>query len=84
MRTIEIHPDENTLHDLEQLAQARMSTIEALTEEAVLQYVRRTAAPPKTYSFIGIGHSGKGDVSSRVEETLAAGADRRRGWSLVE
>ena len=34
------------------------------------------------YSFIGIGHSGKGDVSQRVDETLDAIAERRKGWSL--
>ncbi len=33
-------------------------------------------------SLVGIGKSGKGDVSRRVDEILAEGINKREGWSL--
>ena len=33
-------------------------------------------------SLVGIGKSGKGDVSQRVDEILAEGINKREGWSL--
>ncbi len=33
-------------------------------------------------ALIGIGKSGRSDLSERVDETLAEGANKREGWSL--
>ncbi len=33
-------------------------------------------------SLVGIAKSGKGDLSQRVDEILAEGANKREGWSL--
>ncbi len=33
-------------------------------------------------SLAGIGKSGKGDISQRVDEILAEGINKREGWSL--
>ena len=33
-------------------------------------------------SLVGIGNSGKGDISQRVDEILAKGINKREGWSL--
>ena len=33
-------------------------------------------------SLIGIGSSGRSDISERVDELLAEGANKREGWSL--
>ena len=33
-------------------------------------------------ALIGIGKSGRGDLSERVDETIAEGANKREGWSL--
>ena len=35
-------------------------------------------------SIIGIGNSGKGDISERAEEILMEGIDKRSGWTLKE
>ena len=36
------------------------------------------------FSFIGIGHSGKRNLSTQVESILAQAASRREGWSIAE
>ena len=36
----------------------------------------------KSYSFVGIAHSGKGSLSTDTSSILEGGADRREGWSL--
>lgn len=33
-------------------------------------------------ALIGIGKSGRSDLSERVDETLAEGANKREGWSF--
>jgi len=38
----------------------------------------------KRFSFIGIGHSGKHNLSTQVEEILTQAANRREGWSVPE
>ena len=35
---------------------------------------------PKSYSFIGIGHSGQGNISTQVEATLKNAANRQGDW----
>jgi len=55
-----------------------MDELIAKAIKAYLQPIPKT----KRYSFIGIGHSGKGHLSTHVEETLAEAANRREGWSL--
>jgi hypothetical protein len=57
-----------------------MSLLQMMTT-AVKAYLQ-PISKPKRYSFIGIGHSGKGHLSTHVEETLAEAANRREGWSL--
>jgi hypothetical protein len=57
-----------------------MSLLQMITT-AVKAYLQ-PIPKPKRYSFIGIGHSGKGHLSTHVEETLAEAANRREGWSL--
>lgn len=63
--------------------------VHTLTEEqqrkvlALIEKLKRQASGNKQrYSFIGIGRSGKNDLSRRAEEILAQEADRREGWSL--
>ena len=65
---------------LEIIAKERTTTISVVAEEALAQYARVHA--PQKFSFIGIGHSGKSDLSSRVDKLLAESAPRSEGWSL--
>ncbi len=82
MRTIEIAADDMLFKTLEELARTESKSLESLTREVLTQYVQKVTVRPRGFSFIGIGRSGKGDLSTRVEAALAEGADRREGWSL--
>jgi predicted transcriptional regulator len=60
------------------LATSSVLPDEHVTESAELE---ESVAEPRKYSFIGIGRSGKKDLSTRVEEILAAemGLRHRQG-----
>lgn len=84
METICIQADADIIESLTRLAKQRTTTPEAITKEALIQYLQSQLSPSKTYSFIGIGHSGKGNISTRVEEILEESGNRGEGWSLDE
>ncbi len=84
MTTITIQAEEEIIKSLKQIAKHKLTTTEALVKEALLNYLQMQAPKSKKYSFIGIGHSGKGNISTQVETTLKKAADRRDGWSLSE
>lgn len=74
--------EEELLTALEITAKRKLTT--AIVKEALQRYLQSEVPPPKKYSFIGIGHSGKKNISTQVEETLATAANRIEGWSLPE
>jgi metal-responsive CopG/Arc/MetJ family transcriptional regulator len=77
--------EEEMLNALENLAKRKLTNVETVVKEAVKRYLESEAAPfPKKYSFIGIWHSDDPNLSTRVDEVLAEGANRREGWSLSE
>ena len=84
MVTIAIQTEETILQALQHIADQKQTTVEEITQEALQQYVKRQVPPSSSYSFIGIGHSGKGKISTQVEERLRQTANRREGWSLAE
>ena len=84
MVTIAIQAEETLIATLRQIAERRQTTIEEVTKEALEQYLQKQALETKTYSFIGIGHSGKKNLSTQVESMLTQAANRREGWSLSE
>jgi len=55
---------------LTERAQQQHTTPEALAGEAVVSYLGPAPSTPRRISFIGIGHSGRSDVSERAEEIL--------------
>lgn len=72
---------------LRAIAQQKHVSVETAAEEALQIYVREQAVeigPEKTYSFIGIARSGKGNISTQVEENLQESADRKSGWSVSQ
>jgi hypothetical protein len=78
MTTITIETEADLLTALEKTAQSQATTVESLIKEVLQQYLSTSAREPvvpanepKKYSFIGIWHSGKKDLSTRVEEILA-------------
>jgi hypothetical protein len=54
-----------------------------LAEEGLLDDAELVARK-RVYSFIGIGRSDKGNLSTEVDKILAEAANRREGWSLPE
>ena len=84
MVTIAIQTEETTLTALQEIAAQKQTTLEEITQEALHQYLKSHPTGAKPYSFIGIGHSGKKNISTQVEATLAQAANRREGWALIE
>jgi hypothetical protein len=64
----------------DELAQLLKKVVELLEQKQ--SGLSPTKPDNSRYSFIGIGHSGQKDLSSRAEEILEQEADRREGWSL--
>jgi hypothetical protein len=84
MVTISIQTEEATLKAIKEIAERKQTTVEEVAQEALQQYLQSQTLPAPSYSFIGIGHSGKRSISTQVEAVLAETAHRREGWSLVE
>jgi len=84
MTTIKIQAEDELVTALEQISKNRLVTMEALIKEALLHYLQGQLPKTKKYSFIGIGHSGKGNISTRVDATLKDAANPREGWSVSE
>jgi hypothetical protein len=82
MITIVIQAEEDLATALQQVADQNATTVDAVAKEALRNYLRAHHTRSRTYSFIGIGHSGKGNLSTQAEEILQSAIDRREGWSL--
>ncbi|UCE06623.1 MAG: hypothetical protein JSW07_00865 [bacterium] len=54
-------------------------TTEALVKEVLVNYLQLQIPKSNQYSFIGIGHSGKGNISTQVETTLKKAANPQEG-----
>ncbi len=84
MTTIQIQVEEEFVTALKKIAQTRNTTIEMIINEVMIDYLKDQSAHSKKYSFIGIGHSGKGNISTQVDSVLEKSANRREGWSFSE
>ncbi|GIK58637.1 MAG: hypothetical protein HND44_12650 [Chloroflexi bacterium] len=83
MLTIQIQED-HLAKIIKQMAEEQETTVDELARAALFYYIQTQPTITKRFSFIGIGHSGKHDLSTSVEEVLAEGANRLEGWSLSE
>lgn len=83
MLTIHIQEDK-LARAIEQLAKQQETTVNEVARDALSRYLQEQIASTKRFSFIGIGHSGKHNLSTSVEEVMAEGANRLEGWSLPE
>jgi len=84
MVTIAIQAEEQLLTALQEIAKQKQTTVEDVAKEALLHYIQVHPDSPVQYSFIGIGHSGKENISKQVDKTLEKAANRREGWNLTE
>ncbi len=84
MITLVIQADEELATALQQVAEQRATTVDVIAKEALRDYLRAQSTPSRTYSFIGIGRSGKGNLSKQTESILENASNRREGWSLPQ
>ncbi|MGH9934702.1 MAG: ribbon-helix-helix protein, CopG family [Blastocatellia bacterium] len=83
MTELTIQADEQLIAALRALAARTSTTIEELIRQAILDYLQsRQQSGAPAYSFVGIGRSGRSDLSLRAEELLEQDVNRREGWSL--
>lgn len=82
MPIITVEIEDAIVDQLTVLAAERQIALDDLIREALNAYLAAQRLQAERYSFIGIGRSGKGNLSTQVDETLAQNADRREGWSL--
>ena len=80
---ITLNFDNETQSLLEHIAQADHVSVEVLVQRAVQQFVRQRvdiqSNAKRGYSFIGIGHSEKTDLSERASDAFANGTDDNKG-----
>jgi hypothetical protein len=84
MVTIAIQAEEQLVSALQEIARQKQTTVEDVAKEALLHYVQVHPDTLNQYSFIGIGHSGKENISTQVDQTLEKAANRREGLSLTK
>jgi metal-responsive CopG/Arc/MetJ family transcriptional regulator len=82
MPTIAIEIEDALAEQLTAVAEERGLTVGDLIRKALNSYVAAQRSQTMRYSFIGIGNSGKGNISTQVDETVARGANRCEGWGL--
>ncbi|MBA2493116.1 MAG: hypothetical protein H0V31_00300 [Acidobacteria bacterium] len=77
------------VHALPPVKQAKvLAFVEDLADEELNGHetqnrnVSEAEKEAKRLSIIGIINTGKGDISSRVDEILAEGINKEEGWSL--
>jgi hypothetical protein len=82
MQTLQIQLDEEILQNLREQAKQQATSVENVVRNALANYLK--PPEPKNYSFIGIGHSGKPNLSTQVDDILEKSNNRQEGWSLPE
>jgi hypothetical protein len=59
-------------------AQRRRISVSELVRQSVVSHLKLSDGRPRTIPFIGIGSSGRDDISERIDEILA-----EEGWGGV-
>lgn len=73
---------ENTIQEkVRALSEEEQQDVLAFIEKLTHNTARRES---RRFSFIGIGDSGKKNLSTQVDSILEHGADKREGWSLPD
>ena len=70
MQRTTIFADEYVLREIKELAKQEKRSASDLIREALTQYLNAKKAPSTRLSFIGIGDSGRTDLSEKHEELL--------------
>lgn len=78
MKRTTIFADESLLEALEDLARKQRTSLSAVIRSALEEFVARRQAAKPLPSFLGIGSSGRKDVSEKAEELLWTPPHRKR------
>jgi hypothetical protein len=70
MQRTTIFADENLLREIKDLAKQEKRSTADVIREALFQYLNTKKTPTARLSFIGIGDSGRRDLSEKHEELL--------------
>jgi len=81
MKRTTILADETLLLGLRGVAQRRGIAVSQVMREALEEYLARHRPRRRLPSFVGIGDSGRSDISERIEDILTAEIEPETGWS---
>lgn len=71
MRRTTLLADDDLLVEFKRMAKAAGRSTAQLMREALEEYIRaRQPGAPRPLSFVGLGRSGRSDISERVDELL--------------
>jgi len=80
MKRTTILADEFLLLELRRIAHESRTTLTAVVQEALREYVASRPTSRRRISCAGVGASGRRDVSVRAEDLLERSVDRADGW----
>jgi hypothetical protein len=70
-RKIQIYLDPEVHQDLKERARAEGISLSELIRRVAKDYLRKEAAPKDYLAIVGLGQSGKADISEKHDEYLA-------------
>jgi metal-responsive CopG/Arc/MetJ family transcriptional regulator len=70
MQRIIIFADEYLSRHIKDIARQEKRSASDIIGDALIQYINSRKTPSQKFSFIGIGNSGRSDLSERYEEIL--------------
>ena len=70
MRRTTIFAEDDLLNEIKDFAKQEKRSVAELIRDALDQYIQRKRKPVQSLSFIGIGESGRDDISEKHDELL--------------
>jgi metal-responsive CopG/Arc/MetJ family transcriptional regulator len=70
MRRTTIFAEDDLLNEIKDFAKQEKRSVAELIRDALDQYIQTKRKPVQPLSFIGIGESGRDDISEKHEELL--------------
>lgn len=76
MKRTTIFADDEIFLDLKRIAQEEGKTVSEIIRQALQKYIHEKYTTKKAISLIGIGRSGRRDISERCEQLLWKGQSK--------
>ncbi len=81
MKRTTILADESLILEVKQYGEETGKSTTEIVQDALREYLKARRHQRKPLSFVGIGRSGREDISARAEEILEASVDKEKGWA---